>query len=71
MNFKEEHQLLQKMELDFEKLQSGCCEMADCFGFEKSDKYGISLKGREKVLLPTLREANKKMLLFCSSLTPI
>jgi Fe-S oxidoreductase len=53
---KAEEALLKKMGLDFEILDSGCCGMAGSFGFEK-DKYEISQRIAELVLLPAVRNA--------------
>jgi len=48
--------LLKKLGLDFEILDSGCCGMAGAFGFEK-DKYEVSMRYAERVLLPAVRGA--------------
>lgn len=48
--------LMKKLGLDFEILDSGCCGMAGSFGFEK-EKYEVSLRCGERVLLPAVREA--------------
>ncbi|HEV8541763.1 MAG TPA: heterodisulfide reductase-related iron-sulfur binding cluster, partial [Verrucomicrobiae bacterium] len=53
MNADEE--LLRRMTVDFQKLDSGCCGMAGAFGFEK-EHYDISIKCGERVLLPRARE---------------
>ncbi len=45
MGYKEENDLLQKLGLDFEMLDSGCCGMAGSFGFE-ADHYDVSVQGR-------------------------
>ncbi len=52
-----EQHVFQKMELEFEKLESGCCGMAGAFGFEE-DNYDVSMKCGERVLLPKVREAD-------------
>jgi len=49
-------ELLDKMELEVEELQSGCCGMAGSFGYEK-EKYEVSIKAGERVLLPAVRKA--------------
>lgn len=49
-------ELLNRMELEVEELQSGCCGMAGSFGYEK-EKYDVSLKAGERVLLPAVRQA--------------
>ncbi len=64
MKIKDENELLKKMELDFEMLKSGCCGMAGSFGFEKGEKYDVSIKAGERVLLPAVREAAKDTLII-------
>jgi FAD/FMN-containing dehydrogenase/Fe-S oxidoreductase len=49
-----EEKILQKMGLDYQILDSGCCGMAGSFGFEK-DHYQVSLDIGELVLLPAIR----------------
>jgi Fe-S oxidoreductase len=56
MRFKEEENLMSKMGLDAEVLESGCCGMAGSFGYEK-DKYEVSVACGERVLLPAVRKA--------------
>ncbi len=51
-----ETHVFEQMELDYEKLNSGCCGMAGAFGFEESH-YDMSVKCGERVLLPKVREA--------------
>jgi FAD/FMN-containing dehydrogenase/Fe-S oxidoreductase len=46
--------LLRSTGAQVELLDSGCCGMAGSFGFER-DKYDVSQKLAERVLLPTLR----------------
>ena len=58
-----EEEVLKKLGLDFEILDSGCCGMAGAFGFEK-DHYDISVRAAERVLLPRLREAPDKTLIL-------
>lgn len=53
-----EREILTKLGFDFEIMASGCCGMAGSFGFEK-DKYEISMKAGERVLLPKVREADR------------
>jgi hypothetical protein len=56
MRFKEEKSLMQKMGLEEEILESGCCGMAGSFGYEK-DKYELSVACGERKLLPEVRKA--------------
>jgi Fe-S oxidoreductase len=51
-----EQALLERMGLNYELLASGCCGMAGSFGFE-ADKYNVSMKIGEQVLLPRVRDA--------------
>jgi Fe-S oxidoreductase len=60
---KKEEELLEKLKLDFEVLDSGCCGMAGPFGFEKK-KYDISVKAGERVLLPRVREVSEETLVI-------
>ena len=49
--------LLRRMGVDFDQLDSGCCGMAGSFGFG-ADHYEVSLRVGERVLLPTVRDAD-------------
>ena len=63
MKMHDEQSVLEKMGLDFQMLDSGCCGMAGAFGFEK-DHYDVSLKVGERVLLPAVREADTQTLII-------
>jgi FAD/FMN-containing dehydrogenase/Fe-S oxidoreductase len=63
MRLGDEESLLKKMKVDYELLPSGCCGMAGSFGFEK-DKYDISVKAGERVLLPEVRKAEETTLVI-------
>jgi FAD/FMN-containing dehydrogenase/Fe-S oxidoreductase len=54
--------VLERIGLDHELLDSGCCGMAGAFGYEK-DKYEISQQIGELVLLPAVRRASPDTLL--------
>lgn len=56
MSYKDENILLQRLGLDFEVLDSGCCGMAGSFGFE-AENYDVSVRVGERALLPSVREA--------------
>jgi Fe-S oxidoreductase len=56
LKFDAEHELLKRIGLDFQVLDSGCCGMAGSFGFE-AGKYDVSVKIGERVLLPAVRNA--------------
>src|SRR6185437_15545415 len=50
-------QLLDALGLDYDALDSGCCGMAGSFGFEAGERYEVSQKCGERVLLPAVRQA--------------
>jgi FAD/FMN-containing dehydrogenase/Fe-S oxidoreductase len=56
MKLDADRDLLDRLGLDYEVLDSGCCGMAGSFGFEH-DKYDISMAIGERRLLPAVREA--------------
>jgi hypothetical protein len=62
MQLKEEKSLMQKMQLDYRLLESGCCGMAGAFGYEK-DKYDVSIACGERSLLPEVRKAGLSTLI--------
>jgi FAD/FMN-containing dehydrogenase/Fe-S oxidoreductase len=51
-----ERQLLEKMGLEVEELEAGCCGMAGGWGYEQGH-YDVSVACGERVLLPQVREA--------------
>jgi FAD/FMN-containing dehydrogenase/Fe-S oxidoreductase len=57
MGIQSEEKIFQKMGLDYQILDSGCCGMAGSFGFEK-DHYQISVDVGDLVLLPAIRNAS-------------
>jgi FAD/FMN-containing dehydrogenase/Fe-S oxidoreductase len=63
MKMDADRELLQRLGLDFELLDSGCCGMAGAFGFEK-DHYDVSIACGERVLLPRVREAPNETLII-------
>jgi hypothetical protein len=63
MGFSDEDEILRKLGLDFEILNSGCCGMAGSFGFE-ADHYDISKAIGERALLPAVREADVETLVI-------
>ncbi|HUZ60859.1 MAG TPA: FAD-binding and (Fe-S)-binding domain-containing protein [Hanamia sp.] len=64
MKIDSEEKLLKKLGLDYQVLDSGCCGMAGYFGYLKGDKYEVSVKAGERVLLPAVRGADKKTLVI-------
>jgi FAD/FMN-containing dehydrogenase/Fe-S oxidoreductase len=63
LKFDSEQELLKRLGLDFQVLDSGCCGMAGSFGFE-ADKFEVSVQIGERVLLPAVREAAAETLII-------
>ncbi len=61
MGTEPERRILGRMGLQVEAPATGCCGMAGSFGFEK-EKYDISMKVGERVLLPAVRNAGEDVL---------
>jgi Fe-S oxidoreductase/FAD/FMN-containing dehydrogenase len=57
-----ERELLERMGLEVEELESGCCGMAGGWGYEP-DHYDVSIACGERVLLPKVREASPETLI--------
>jgi FAD/FMN-containing dehydrogenase/Fe-S oxidoreductase len=64
MRLDADHRLYEKLGLDAEVLQSGCCGMAGSFGYEAGEKYEVSMRCAEDALLPTVRDAGDNALLL-------
>jgi FAD/FMN-containing dehydrogenase/Fe-S oxidoreductase len=62
LGFDSESAVLEKLGLDLEVLDSGCCGMAGAFGFEASH-YDVSIAAGERVLLPAVRRASDDTLI--------
>jgi FAD/FMN-containing dehydrogenase/Fe-S oxidoreductase len=56
--------VLERLGVDYELLDSGCCGLAGSFGYEAGEKYEVSVKAGEQVLLPAVREAPKHALVI-------
>jgi FAD/FMN-containing dehydrogenase/Fe-S oxidoreductase len=56
MGMSAEEATLERLGLDFELLDSGCCGVAGSFGYE-ADHYDLSVKIGERRLLPAVRSA--------------
>ena len=63
MGMSDEQKVLEKLGLDYELLDSGCCGMAGSWGYEKGEHYDVSMKAGERVLLPAVRNAGKDALI--------
>ncbi|HTX03532.1 MAG TPA: FAD-binding and (Fe-S)-binding domain-containing protein [Candidatus Acidoferrales bacterium] len=62
LGFDSEQKLLEKMGLDVEVLDSGCCGMAGAFGFERSH-YDVSVSCAERALTPAVCAASDTALI--------
>ncbi len=58
-----ERRVMNRLGLDYEVLPSGCCGMAGSFGFER-EKYDVSMRAGERVLLPRVRAADADCLII-------
>jgi FAD/FMN-containing dehydrogenase/Fe-S oxidoreductase len=63
MGMSAETKIYEKLELDFDVLDAGCCGMAGSFGFER-DHYDISVKVGERKLLPIVRGEDKETIVI-------
>jgi hypothetical protein len=50
-----DRELLDRLGLDYEILDTGCCGMAGSFGYHAGEHYDVSVAVAEHSLLPTLR----------------
>jgi Fe-S oxidoreductase len=64
IRFDDEKKLLDAMSMDAELLNSGCCGMAGSFGYEKGDRYELSIAAGERALLPRVREIDARTLIL-------
>ena len=63
MGTRAEQALYERMGMDFDLLDSGCCGVAGAFGFEP-EHYDLSMRIGEQRLLPTVRRARADTLLL-------
>ncbi len=49
--------VLERLGLDYEVIDSGCCGLAGSFGYERGEKYELSMKVGEQRLLPAVRDS--------------
>ncbi|MDP8929391.1 MAG: FAD-binding oxidoreductase [Actinomycetota bacterium] len=64
MGFDAEQAVLDRLGLDAEVLDSGCCGMAGSFGYEAGDRFDVSVKAGERVLAPAVRRADADTLIL-------
>jgi len=63
LDFDAQQRVLDRLGVEYEVLDSGCCGMAGAFGFEE-EKYDVSQACGEAVLLPAVREADRRTLVL-------
>jgi FAD/FMN-containing dehydrogenase/Fe-S oxidoreductase len=56
--------VLHRLGLDYEVLDDGCCGLAGSFGYERGERYEVSVKAGERMLLPRVREASPHTLVL-------
>jgi Fe-S oxidoreductase len=56
--------VLERLGLDYEVLETGCCGMAGSFGYEAGERYEVSVKVGEQKLLPAVRKASPSTLIL-------
>ena len=54
-----ERALLNRLGLDVEVLDGGCCGVAGAYGFKAGDKYEISVRAAERKMMPRIRAASQ------------
>jgi Fe-S oxidoreductase len=70
MKMTDEEEVLNKLGLEAQVLDSGCCGMAGSFGFEK-EHYDVSQAVGELVLLPAVRQASTDTLIIADGFSCI
>ncbi len=56
--------VLDRLGLDYEVLDTGCCGLAGSFGYERGERFEVSIKAAERTLLPAARAASPHTLLM-------
>ncbi|HET8528195.1 MAG TPA: FAD-binding and (Fe-S)-binding domain-containing protein [Gaiellaceae bacterium] len=59
-----DRELLDRLGLDYEVLDTGCCGMAGSYGYHAGEHYDVSVKVAEHSLLPKLRETPESTLVI-------
>jgi FAD/FMN-containing dehydrogenase/Fe-S oxidoreductase len=59
----QDRELLERMGVEVEHPEYGCCGMAGAFGYERGERYDVSVKVGEQALLPHVRETDDDTLL--------
>jgi FAD/FMN-containing dehydrogenase/Fe-S oxidoreductase len=64
MKYKCDRAVLEKLGLQVEIPDSGCCGMAGSFGYEAGDRYEVSQACGERAILPKVRDTSQSTLLI-------
>jgi FAD/FMN-containing dehydrogenase/Fe-S oxidoreductase len=64
IGFDAEQRMMERMGLDVEVPDAGCCGLAGSFGFERGEKFEVSIKAGERVLLPKVRNVDDTTLVM-------
>ncbi len=56
--------VLDRLGVGVSRPDTGCCGMAGSFGFERGDKYRVSIAAAERALLPEVRKAGADVLIL-------
>ncbi len=59
-----DEKVLDRLGLDYEVLDTGCCGLAGSFGYEAGERYELSIKAGERLLLPRVRQASPHTLVL-------
>jgi hypothetical protein len=59
-----DRELLDRLGLDYEVLDTGCCGMAGSYGYHAGEHYDVSVKVAEHSLLPKLEETPESTLVI-------
>ena len=62
----DDEKLLRQLGVEFEDPNAGCCGLAGSFGYERGERYDVSMKAGERVLLPSVRAAPTDALVVAS-----
>ncbi len=54
-----DRRVLDRLGVDYEVLDDGCCGLAGSFGYEQGERYEVSVKAGEQKLLPAVRAAER------------
>jgi Fe-S oxidoreductase len=59
-----DQKVLERLGLDCDVLDTGCCGLAGSFGYEAGERYEVSVKAGEQLLLPRVRAASPHTLIL-------